>query len=546
MRVSAFSSRLAGVITLAVIAAQAAVAQVATLVDDTFGDGERSTQNLPASLAWYTPAAAAGSIGVRNGGLTLVANENDRRIWGYFPTLDLAIGDSLTLAVTFSFSRAAPNLGGPGFKIALCHTNGQAPRRSDGATPAGGYLGYGMFTNQGAATNGTRIRKRNGPAAANATATLLELTDGATDVVWAPVGTSPGGISGTLQAGTTYTATLRITRRTADSARITVSMTGGAFTSAASLAETDPSGIVSLFDTLAIEAAETAQAGDLVISRISLLHEVNTARLSNLSILTSVDTPGENFSLGYVVGGSGTTGVKPLLLRAAGPSLTPLGVTGTLDDPRLELFAGATRTDENNDWQGTPAVAAAMSALGAFPFTSPASRDAALLAQVSTPDNSVRVSANGNGTGTVIAEVYDATPTASFSKSTPRLINVSVLKQLGNGLTVGFTVAGQGTKTVLVRAVGPTLGNAPFFVGGAAVDPQLELFTGTTRIAGNDNWGGGADLAAAFAQVGAFELSATSRDAALLAGVSAGSYTVRVSGVNNSTGVALVEVYEVP
>ena len=67
--------------------------------------------------------------------------------------------------------------------------------------------------------------------------------------------------------------------------------------------------------------------------------------------------------------------------------------------------------------------------------------------------------------------------------------------------------------------------------------------TGGNKIAENDNWT--ADLAATFTAVGAFELAAGSRDAALLTSLPPGSYTAQVSGVGGGTGEALVEIYEV-
>jgi hypothetical protein len=200
---------------------------------------------------------------------------------------------------------------------------------------------------------------------------------------------------------------------------------------------------------------------------------------------------------------------------------------------------------ENDNWGGATALANAMAAVGAFPYAGPTSRDAAAFTDITTRDNSVRVSAAGNGTGTVIAEIYDATPGNEFTVSTPRLVNVSVLKHLGSGLTVGFVVGGATTAKVLVRAIGPTLGAAPFSVPGAVADPQLTLFSGQTSIGTNDNWGGTAALTSAFNSVGAFALPPTSRDAALVATLQPGSYTVEVSGIGTS-GLALVEVYEVP
>jgi len=272
------------------------------------------------------------------------------------------------------------------------------------------------------------------------------------------------------------------------------------------------------------------------------------SRLVNLSILTGIDAPQDTFTMGYVVGGAGTAGSKPILIRAAGPTLAaaPFNIPGALGDPKIELFAGATKTTENDNWGGAPALSAAFASVGAFAYVTGTSLDAAALANIGAGDNSVRVSASGNGTGTVIAELYDSTPFLSMTATTPRLVNVSVLKHLGSGLTAGFVIDGTGSKRVLIRAVGPTIGAAPFNVGGVVADPQLTLYSGQTVIGTNDNWGGGADLTAAFTQVGAFALPAASRDAAILTTLQPGAYTVQASGVGGTTGVAIVEVYEVP
>lgn len=273
-----------------------------------------------------------------------------------------------------------------------------------------------------------------------------------------------------------------------------------------------------------------------------------TSRLVNLSILSDIVSAGDNFTMGYVVGGAGTSGSKSILIRAAGPTLAaaPFGVIGVLADPKLELFAGTTKTSENDNWGGSSTLSTAFASVGAFAYVNATSLDAAAVATISPGDNSVRVSANGNGTGAVLAELYDTASFVSMTATTPRLVNVSVLKHLGAKLTVGFVIDGTAQKKVLIRAVGPTLSGAPFNVAGAVADPQLTLFSGLNSIAGNDNWNGTAELTAAFTQVGAFALPATSRDAALLATLSPGAYTVEVAGVNNTTGVAIVEVYEVP
>jgi hypothetical protein len=272
------------------------------------------------------------------------------------------------------------------------------------------------------------------------------------------------------------------------------------------------------------------------------------SRISNVSVLTSLSTADDNFTLGYVVGGLSGSANKPLLIRAAGPSLAPLGVAGPLEDPKLELFSGSASAGGNDNWGGSSALAALQVSVGAFPFVTPTSKDAAFSLLATARVNSVKISSANAGTGVVLAEVYDATPPASFTPATPRLINVSVLKQIGNGFTMGFSIAGTVPKSVLIRAVGPTLGAAPFNVSGTATDPRLTLFNGSSvKLDENDNWGGSVPLNTAFTNVGAFGLvNNASKDAALLTVLPPGSYSVQVSGVGGSIGVVLVELYEIP
>ena len=129
-----------------------------------------------------------------------------------------------------------------------------------------------------------------------------------------------------------------------------------------------------------------------------------------------------------------------------------------------------------------------------------------------------------------------------------RLANVSALTRVGTGddvLTAGFVIGGTTPKQVVIRAVGPTIGAAPFNVAGTLVDPQLTVFgpNSSTRVAAaNDNWS--AADAATFASVGAFSFATSSKDAALRLALAPGTYTARVTGAGGTTGVALVEVYD--
>jgi len=107
---------------------------------------------------------------------------------------------------------------------------------------------------------------------------------------------------------------------------------------------------------------------------------------------------------------------------------------------------------------------------------------------------------------------------------------------------IGFVLAGSGARNVLIRAIGSS--SAPSGAVASSVDPRIQLFGPATLIAENDNWGGGPALADAFTQAGAFLLDPRSKDAALVARLLPGSYTVVVAGAGNSTGPALVEIYD--
>lgn len=275
----------------------------------------------------------------------------------------------------------------------------------------------------------------------------------------------------------------------------------------------------------------------------------DVGRLINLSILSDVTTS-DLFTLGVVLGGAGTSGTKPLLIRAAGPSLTVFGVSTPLLDPKVDVLAGATVFASNDNWGGTTALSNVFAAFGAFAYLAPTSLDAAVY-NATTParDYTVQITGVGGATGTVIAELYDATPAGTWTATTPRLVNLSVLKLIpaGGTLTAGFVIAGSTAKTVLVRMIGPRLALAPFNVPGAMADPTLDLLSGATVIATNDNWGGDAQLTAASTAVSAFAVTDTaSRDAMLLVTLAPGSYTIRATGVAGTGGRAIVEVYEVP
>ena len=126
---------------------------------------------------------------------------------------------------------------------------------------------------------------------------------------------------------------------------------------------------------------------------------------------------------------------------------------------------------------------------------------------------------------------------------TPPLVNLSTRTSLTatQPAIAGFVVEGSRTRTVLIRAVGPTLSR--FGVSNPVADPVLTVFKATATIAENSGWGGTAALAAAFTRVGAFELPASSRDCAELLTLEPGNYSARAASA--APGEVLLEIYYV-
>ena len=291
---------------------------------------------------------------------------------------------------------------------------------------------------------------------------------------------------------------------------------------------------LSASDGASYDVVLTNSAGTTTSVTVALLISTGlTSRLSNVSVRTTL-TANQILTVGLTMQG----GAKPVLIRAAGPALGALGVPGTMADPKLSVFNGSTLEASNDNWAGNSTVSAAITAVGAFPFASAASLDAALVSNI---NGGRTVQVSGPAAGNLIVEAYDA-----GAGNSPRLTNLSALNFVGTGadvLIAGFTIDGTGTKNVLIRAVGPSL--TPLGVTGVLADPKLDLFNSAqAKIASNDNWPD--SLATVFSGIGAFPLTSGGKDAALVINLPPGGYTVQVSGADGGTGVAIVEVYELP
>jgi hypothetical protein len=276
--------------------------------------------------------------------------------------------------------------------------------------------------------------------------------------------------------------------------------------------------------TVTNSAGAVDSAGAIIAVRSS-----GESRLTNLAVRAALDA-GQVLIVGF-----STTGKTDLLVRGVGPKLADFGVADFYADPRLEIYDGAGVKGLTNDsWDS--ALATTFQSVGAFALNA-GSKDAALVTLV---NGASTAQLKGLDSGVTLLEVY-----ALGGMSAPaRLNNVSTINRVGTGgniLIAGFTVSGDVAKTLLIRGVGPKL--TAFNVGGVLADPKLEIYRDATLLAANDDWN--ASVAAATPGLG-FALDAGSKDAVLLITLPPGGYTAQLSGVGATTGVGLIEVYEVP
>jgi len=287
---------------------------------------------------------------------------------------------------------------------------------------------------------------------------------------------------------------------------------------------------------------------------------LSDARLLNLSTRALCQTDDNVLILGFVVQGTGT---KRLLMRAVGPELAAFAISNPLPDPQMILVRQSDRSTvaANDNWaDNTNAADIVTAAASAWAFSLDAGSASATLLMDLTAGAYTIVSSGNSATGSVlegvaIVELYEISPPVGTTDDT-RLVNLSTRGFVGVGgdiMIPGFVVSEEGSRTFLIRAVGPTLED--FSVTGTLSDPILRIYqrnnaTGNEAvILANNNWGenGDADeIRDAAAAVHAFALLEGSADAACLVTLPSGPYTVHASGVGGATGVALVEVYLVP
>jgi hypothetical protein len=246
---------------------------------------------------------------------------------------------------------------------------------------------------------------------------------------------------------------------------------------------------------------------------------------------------GDNVGIGgFIITGTGT---KHVLIRAIGPSLGQFGVPDPLANPVLELHGpGSSFTVTNDNWEDDPVQRALIEATGLQPTND---FEAAIEARLDPESYTAVVSGKNDGTGVGLIEVYD------LAASDPaKLSNISTraFVSTGNDIVIaGFIIGGNNVAPdrVIIRGIGPSL--ALVGVANPLANPTLELRdnNGSLVVANND-WQENSSQATELTNAG---LAPTNNlESGISATLSPGLYTALLSGLNNGTGVGLVEVYD--
>jgi hypothetical protein len=252
--------------------------------------------------------------------------------------------------------------------------------------------------------------------------------------------------------------------------------------------------------------------------------------LGNISTRLPVQTGDNVLIAGFIITG---TQPKKVIVRGMGPSLS---FSGALADPSLELHDGSGQLLESNDnWTDSPNKQAIIDS------TVPPSSNLESAIVQTLPANGAGYTAIlrgvNNATGIGVVEVYDLDRTVDS-----KLANIStrgLVQTDDNVLIAGIIVVGQTSQKVIVRAIGPSLS-----VPGKMADPTLELRDGNGGLLeANDNWGDSPNKQAIIDSTIPPTDPLESAIVRLLPGNNSG-YTAIVRGANNTTGIAVVEVYQ--
>ncbi|MFA5262422.1 MAG: serine hydrolase [Opitutaceae bacterium] len=282
----------------------------------------------------------------------------------------------------------------------------------------------------------------------------------------------------------------------------------------------------------------TSQAAALTVAAAD-----STSHLVSLAARSLAGSGEQTLIVGLIVRQAQGDGGLPLVLRGIGPSLGDAGVTAAMADPAAALFSGSAQIGANGDWKGDTLISGEGTRVGLSIIPS-ASEDAALFRILKAGAYTMHVTSSRpvGELAVALAEIYDVS--SGFTAASPRLAGLAARVPVAPGegtLIAGFGIDGTQPMRVLIRGLGPTLARSG--ISDTLADPLLQLYSGNTVIAENDNWGNDPALRAAFAEASLEAPEADSTDAALVMTLQPGSYTAQVRCKGTQRGIALIEVY---
>ena len=255
------------------------------------------------------------------------------------------------------------------------------------------------------------------------------------------------------------------------------------------------------------------------------------ARLANISGRSQVQTGDDVMIAGFIISGEGS---KKVIARGLGPSLSTMGVQGTLSDPVLELHEPDGTVLANDNWQSSQSAEIAATGI---PPSDPL--ESAIVATLTPGAYTAILRGANDGIGIGLLEVYDLD-----GGDSPSLANLSIratVELADNLLIAGVIITGESSFPVTVRALGPSL--AEQGVIDSLPDPSLELYDlNGFLVAQNDDWKTSQQADLEIAGIAPPDDS----ESAIMATLPPGSYTAIVRGNGDQTGVALAEVYQGP
>jgi T5SS/PEP-CTERM-associated repeat protein len=272
---------------------------------------------------------------------------------------------------------------------------------------------------------------------------------------------------------------------------------------------------------------------------ITALNDAVAAPTSLVNISTRLEV-GLNDNV--LIGGFILTGNTPkrVMVRAIGPSLNQAGVSGALTNPTLELHNGTDAVIASNDnWNvtqnGGVITNDQVGEILASTIAPSDGAESAIILTLGPGAYTAVIRGANNTTGIGLVEVYDLSPAIPT-----KLANISTrgVVQSADSVMIGGFIVGNQTSKVIVRAIGPSLP-----VSGALQDPTLELHDGSgALVAANDNWRSDQET-----EIIASTVPPTNdAESAIVRTLTPGNYTAITRGIGGTTGVGLVEVYNLP